>query len=73
MAAKEKLTIPNKVIKADWKDDIDVDYATYGNNKQEREYVSPDKISKESIRRIKARKTGHNILAIFTKSDKLAA
>lgn len=73
MAAIIKLNLPNKVVKANWKDDIDVDYATYGNNKQESEYISPDEVSKESIKRIKARKTGHDILTIFTKNDKLAA
>lgn len=50
----EKLKIPNQVIDSDWKDDID--YETYGTNKEEMEYVAPSEISKESIERIKARK-----------------
>ncbi len=52
----QTLTIPNEVIDSDWEDDIDVDYAIYGQNeKQEGEYISPDSVSKESIKRIKSR------------------
>ena len=76
MAAKEKLTIPNEVVEADWTDDIDVGYATYGNRKQEMEYISPTDISektKNNIEKLKAKKIGKNILTIFTKNDKIAA
>ena len=48
------LNIPNEVIDSDWKDDIDVDYAIYGNDEtEEGEYISPTSISKESIEKIK--------------------
>lgn len=69
MAEKLKtqtLNIPTEVVDSDWKDDIDTDYATredanidnnfeiYGDNeKQEGEYVSPSKVSKESLSQIK--------------------
>ena len=68
----ETLNLPKKVIKSNWQDDID--YEPYGTNKQEMEYVSPDKVSKESIERIKARNLhrGQTILSIF-KNEKLAA
>lgn len=68
----ETLSLPTKVVNSDWKDDID--YETYGDSKQEREYISPTEVSKESIERIKARnlKRGHSILNIF-KNEKLAA
>ena len=49
----EALQIPKQVINADWKDDID--YETYGDDEQEMEYVSPDKVSKASIEKIKSR------------------
>ena len=48
----ETLRIPTHVVDSDWKDDIDVDYAIYGN---EKEYISPKNVSKESIQKIKAR------------------
>ena len=69
----EALKIPNQVIDSDWKDDID--FETYGkNDKEEMEYVSPDKIDEKSIKEIKAKneKIGHSILSIL-KQDKLAA
>ena len=43
----EVLRIPTKVVDSDWKDDID--YESYGTNKQEMEYVAPENVSKESI------------------------
>ena len=53
----ETLKLPNAVVDSDWKDDVDVDYAIYGGNeKQEREYVSQEQLSKEKIERIKKRK-----------------
>ena len=58
MAEKLKtqtLNIPDKVVDSDWKDDVDVDYAIYGNTeKQEGQYVSPKSVSKESIKEIKS-------------------
>lgn len=71
----EQLKIPKEAINANWKDDIDLDFETYGNSEQEMEYISPDSISKESIDRIKARKLkerGHKIL-LFSKNEKLLA
>lgn len=67
MAEKLKtqtLNIPTEVVDSEWRDDIDTDYATredvgqdfeiYGSNeKQEGEYISPSKVSKESIEQIK--------------------
>ena len=50
----EKLKIPTEVIDADWKDDVGLDYETYGTEKQEMEYVSPDNVPKESIEKIKS-------------------
>ena len=54
----ETLKLPTKVWNANWKDDVvddDVDYAIYGDNeKQEREYIAPDKVSKKSIEMIKS-------------------
>lgn len=48
------LNIPNEVIDSDWKDDVDVDYAIYGNTeKQEGEFISPESVSKESLNKIK--------------------
>ena len=73
MSKIEAINLPNNVVNADWKDDID--YESYGTNKQEMEYISPDKVSKESINRIKSRKInqerGHKFF-IFTKNAKLA-
>ena len=68
----EKLKLPTGVVDSDWKDDID--YETYGTNKQEMEYVSPKEVSRESIEKIKAMnlKRGHNVLSIFS-SEKFAA
>lgn len=44
----KKLQLPNQVIDSDWKDDID--YQSY---KDEGTYVSPKKVSKETIAKIK--------------------
>ena len=45
----------DKVVDSEWRDDIDVDYAIYGDDeKQEGEYVSPEKVSRESIKEIKS-------------------
>ena len=44
-----------KVVDSEWKDDIDVDFAIYGGNeKTEGKYISPDSVSKESIKEIKS-------------------
>ena len=64
----ETLKIPNTVVDSDWKDDVDVDYAIYGGNeKQEREYVSQEQLSKEKIDRIKKRKIG--MVALFSSQN----
>ena len=77
MAAIEKLNIPDKTIKANWKDDIDVGYATYGDSdKAEREYISPEKVSMESMKRIKQIKqriVGYKALDVFKMTDKNVA
>ena len=67
----EKLNIPKRVVDSNWKDDVDVDYAIYGDDeREEREYISPTEVSKESIDKIKKRnlKIGH-----FIRTGKLAA
>lgn len=65
-----------KVQDSDWKDDIDVDYAIYGGNeKQEGEYINPDKVitkeTREKINRIKARKIGITTMEVL--KDTVAA
>lgn len=52
-----KLNLPSRVVDSDWRDDVaidDVDYATYGNEMEESEYISPTSISRESLKKIKA-------------------
>lgn len=44
----QALKIPNQVIDSDWKDDVD--YEAY---EDERTYVSPDSIKKETLNKIK--------------------
>lgn len=48
MSQTETINLPNKVIKSDWKDDID--YEAY---QDEKTYISPAKVKKETIARIK--------------------
>ena len=78
------IQLPKKVIKSNWRDDIDTDYATQSNIKvqenefepydQEEEYISPQEISKESIARIKARNQRIGAKAFFFATrSKLAA
>ena len=73
----ETIKLPKQVQEDNnWRDDIDLDYATYGNEKDEMKYVSPKRISKEakeSIAKIKERniKIGH--FAIFKTYDKMMA
>ena len=72
----EKLNLPNKVINSEWKDDVDVDYAIYGDNeKSEREYIPPEEVSKESINMIKRRnqKLGHAAVFLFDSKNKISA
>ena len=69
----EILSLPKEVINSEREDDVDVDYAIYGDNeKTESDYVSPEAVSKESISKIEARKIGHDVLNMFT-SDKVTA
>ena len=65
----EALKIPNQVVDSDWKDDVD--YETYGTDEEEKEYISPTNVSKESINKIKARnlRRGQTILSIFNKNN----
>jgi len=45
----ETLKIPTKLIDSEWRDDVDVDYAIYGGNeKKEREFISPETLSDEA-------------------------
>lgn len=68
----ETLKLPKKVVDSDWEDDIDIDYAIYGDSeKDEAKYISPAEVSKESIDKIKAQKIGH--IALFSLKDKLSA
>ena len=48
MTQTQTITLPTQVIDSDWKDDID--YQPY---EDEKTYVSPKKIGKETIDRIK--------------------
>ena len=64
-----------KVIDSDWRDDVD--YETYGTDEQEMEYISPAKVSKASIERIKnidlrpkLRERGYKIAGVL-KNEKL--
>ena len=63
--------IPNngKVVDSDWKDDIDVEFATYGSEKEEKEYISPDKVvtknERRRIDRIKNKKIGASVREIL--------
>ena len=65
--------IPNggKVEDSDWQDDIDTEFAIYGGSeKQEGEYINPDKVvtkeTQRKIDRIKAKKIGVNVMSILT-------
>lgn len=80
MAEKIKQKISTFEIPAekneDWHDDIDVDYATYGNEKQEREYISPSEVgkeNKENIEEIKAKNQKLGRIALFNMDSKLAS
>ena len=48
MSQPQTINLPNKVIDSDWKDDIDYEPYT-----DEKTYVAPDKIKKETIAKIK--------------------
>ncbi len=48
MSQTQTIKLPNKVIDSEWQDDID--YEPY---EDEKTYVSPDSIKKETITRIK--------------------
>lgn len=75
----EALKIPKQLVDSDWKDDdVDVefakvDYAIYGGSeKKEKEYISPNEVSKESIAKIKKR--NQKIGSLFTgRFDKFVA
>ncbi|MBR2837115.1 hypothetical protein IKE79_02030 [Candidatus Saccharibacteria bacterium] len=73
-ANKQTIKLPNKVINSNWRDDIDIDYATYGNDQEEAKYISPNKVSKESIKLIKRRNQRIGAKALFfARTDRLAA
>lgn len=77
---KEALKIPKEVVNANWKDDVpDLDYETYGSEKEEMDYVGPNDIPKESIEKIKSinltqrfRESGRKINDLI-KEEKIAA
>ena len=86
-ANKTTIELPNKVIKANWRDDIDLDYATQDNIKKakrgkitflaynnEKDYVAPKKVDRETIKKIKGlkRRVGAKTF-FFATADKLAA
>ena len=48
MSQTQTIKLPNQVVDSDWKDDID--YEAY---EDEKTYISPDKIKKEAIAKIK--------------------
>lgn len=53
----EELKLPKEVVKENWKDDVDVDYAIYGDNeKEEMEYINPTEIDKKKMNIIEAKK-----------------
>ena len=53
--AATTIKLPKKVHKSNWQDDIDVDYAIYGDDeKREMQYISPNSVSKASINKIKS-------------------
>jgi len=52
----EILNIPTEVWESNWKDDVDVDYAIYGDSEEaEKEYVNKEKTT-DDIDEIKAQK-----------------
>ena len=74
----EKLSIPNKVIDSEWRDDIDVDYAIYGGDEKNEAEMGLNKkqdivVSREAmekIKEIKSRKIGLKAASIALKSYK---
>lgn len=78
----ETLKLPKEVINSDWRDDVPsdiedtpIDYAIYGaNEKEEASYISPKRVSRESIKRIKEqnRRIGLKLL-LLASEEKLAA
>ncbi|MBR2659511.1 hypothetical protein IKD60_01995 [Candidatus Saccharibacteria bacterium] len=68
------LNLPDdgKVVDSAWRDDIDVEYAIYGGDeKSEGQYIDPNTISKESIKKIKSfqEKLAFNSLKRFRKQE----
>ncbi|MBO4812624.1 hypothetical protein J5491_00515 [Candidatus Saccharibacteria bacterium] len=67
----EKLQLPDEVVNAGWEN---INFETYGTNKQEMEYVPPEKVSEESIERIKEReqklKRGSMLRLVFSRGNK---
>ncbi len=60
----------------DWHDDIDVDYAIYGDENQEMEYISPTELNKEkheNIEKIKAKNQKLGRIALFSMDSKYAS
>ena len=64
----EVINLPNKVVNADWQDDIDdADFMPYP---QEADYISKNRVSRESLERIMQRNIKLGILGL---EKKLAA
>ena len=67
----ETINLPNQVIDSEWKDDID--YEAY---KDEKTYISPKSVSKETIARIKnspVKLAIHNMVNWKAITNKIAA
>lgn len=48
-----------------------IDFETYGTNKQEMEYVSPEEVPKESIEKIKKiKQRGSMVSLVFSRENK---
>ena len=70
----ETLKIPNELIDSEWRDDVDVDYAIYGGNeKKEREFISPEDVSKETEQLIEKIKKRNIKLGHFIRTGELSA
>lgn len=66
----EKLQLPDEVVDTGWENST-IDFEPFGTNKQEMEYVSPKKVSKESIKKIKEiQQRGSMISLVFSRENK---
>ncbi|MBQ3464821.1 hypothetical protein IJH15_01200 [Candidatus Saccharibacteria bacterium] len=49
----EQLKLPSDVVETNWKE-LGIEYETIGTPKEEREYISPNTVSDETIEKIKS-------------------